>query len=395
MHIMFAYSQAPPSMIGAGRIMSDTGSHAGHRIASVEAFQVAWRPDDPPGRRSAFVRVTTDTGIVGYGEASPMMGGTHSLLVVNDFAASLAGADPFDQAVIFDRLLHRYIKLGPEGAVTGALAALDIALWDIKGKALGLPVYKLLGGAWRTRLPFYASIGGNANRSVDEVVRTVEKRWKAETPAAIKIRWDGDRTRQDYDIPGDIAKAKAVRKLVGGDFPLAFDANNQYSVGGAIRVGRALEDLGFVWFEEPVQHYNVRAMGEVAQRLDITVSAAEQTYTTQALVDMIEAGVRMVQPDIVKMGGITGLMQCAAICFAHGVELVPHQTQPGIGHVANLHVLATLMHNTKPAEFADPDDRMHVGFQNPAIPEGGHFTVPDGPGLGLRVRDDEIDRRRA
>jgi L-alanine-DL-glutamate epimerase-like enolase superfamily enzyme len=324
-----------------------------------------------------------------------MMGGEHSLLVVRDFAGSLTGADPLDQAVIYDRLLHRYIKLGPEGAVTGALAALDIALWDLKGKILGLPVYKLLGGAWRTKLPFYASIGGNATRSVDEVVRTVEKRWKAETPAAIKIRWDGDRTRQDHDIPGDIAKAKAVRKLVGDDFPLAFDANNQYSVGGAIRVGRALEDLGFVWFEEPVQHYDVRAMGEVAQRLDITVSAAEQTYTTQALVDMINAGVRMVQPDIVKMGGITGLMQCAAICFAHGVELVPHQTQPGLGHLANLHVLATLMHNTKPAEFADPDTRMHVAFENPLVPEAGCFTLPDGPGLGLRVLDEELDRRRA
>lgn len=365
-----------------------------HRISAVEAFQVSWRPNDPPGRRSAIVRVRTEGGLIGYGEASPMMGGEHSLLVVRDFADSLIGADPMDQAVIYDRLLHRYIKLGPEGAVTGALAALDIALWDLKGKILDLPIYKMLGGAWRTSLPFYASIGGNAVRTVDEVVKTVEARWIAEQPAAIKIRWDGDRTRQDYDIPGDIAKAKAVRKLVGDDYPLAFDANNQYSVGGAIRVGRALEELGYVWFEEPVQHYDVRAMGEVAQRLDITVAAAEQTYTTQALVDIINAGVRMVQPDIVKMGGITGLMQCSAICFAHGVELVPHQTQPGIGHVANLHVLATLMHNTKPAEFADPDTRMHVAFENPPIPENGQFSVPDEPGLGLRIIDAELDNHR-
>jgi L-alanine-DL-glutamate epimerase-like enolase superfamily enzyme len=278
--------------------------------------------------------------------------------------------------------------------VTGALAALDIALWDLKGKLAGLPVYKLIGGAWRTELPFYASIGGNATRTVEETVKVVEARWRAEEPAAIKIRWDGDRSRQDYDIPGDIAKAKAVRKLVGDAFPLAFDANNQYSVGGAMRVGRALEDLGYIWFEEPVQHYDVRAMGEVAQRLDITVSAGEQTYTTQALVDLINAGVRMVQPDIVKMGGITGLMQCAAICFANGVELVPHQTQPVIGHLANLHLMATIMHNTKPAEFADPDTRMHVGFENPPVPEGGRFKLSDAPGLGLRVKDEEINARR-
>jgi L-alanine-DL-glutamate epimerase-like enolase superfamily enzyme len=363
-------------------------------IKSIEAFQVSWEPNDPPGRRSAFVRVTTAEGIVGHGEASPMMGGEHSLGVIRDFAPSLAGADALDHAVICDRLLHKYVKLGPEGAVTGALAALDIALWDVKGKLFGQPVYKLLGGAWRTEIPFYASIGGNAARSVDEVLRTVEARWKSERPAAIKIRWDGDRTRQDHDIAGDIAKAKAVRKLVGDGFPLAFDANNQYSVGGAIRVGRALEELDYLWFEEPVQHYNVRAMGEVAQRLDITVSAAEQSYTTQAVVDMINAGVRMVQPDIVKMGGITGLMQCAAICCAHGVELVPHQTQPTIGHVANLHVLATIMHLTKPAEFADPSLRMHAAFANPPKPLDGKFVVPSGSGLGLEIIDAELDKRR-
>jgi len=139
----------------------------------------------------------------------------------------------------------------------------------------------------------------------------------------------------------------------------------------------------------------VRGMGEVAQRLDITVSAAEQTYTTQALVDMINAGVRMVQPDIVKMGGITGLMQCAAVCYAHGVELVPHQTQPTIAHSANLHVLATIMHLTKPAEFADPSVRMHVAFANPPKPVNGKFTVPSGPGLGLTILDAELDKRKS
>jgi L-alanine-DL-glutamate epimerase-like enolase superfamily enzyme len=364
------------------------------KIASVEAFQVSWQPDDPPGRRSALVRITTEDGIAGYGEASPMQGGLHSLgIIERDLTRDLVGADPLDQAVLHDRMYHRNIKLGPEGALTGALAAVDIALWDLKGKILGLPVYKLLGGAWRTQVPFYASVGGNAARTVDETVRVVEARWRAEAPAAIKIRRDGDRSKLDLDIPGDIAKARAVRKLVGEDFPLAWDANNGYSVGAAIRVGRALEELGYAWFEEPVQHYDVRGMGEVAQRLDITVSAAEQTYTLQALVDIIHAGVRMVQPDIVKMGGITGLMQCAAICYAHGVELVPHQTQPTIGHVANLHVLATLMHLTKPAEYADASGRMDRAFGNLPKPAGGCFAVPDGPGLGLTIDETEIRKR--
>src|SRR5947208_16588428 len=104
-----------------------------------------------------------------------------------------------------------------------------------------------------------------------------------------------------------MAKALAGRRSVGDDLRLAFDANNGYSVGGARRVGRVLEELGYWWFEEPVQHYHVKAMGEVARRLDITISAGEQTYTLSGLANLIAAGVRMVQPDIVKMGGITGL----------------------------------------------------------------------------------------
>ena len=94
-------------------------------------------------------------------------------------------------------------------------------------------------------------------------------------------------------------------------------------------MGRTLEDLGYWWFEEPVQHYHIRAMGEVTRALDITVSAGEQTYTLPALNDLITAGVRMVQPDIVKMGGITGLLRCAALAHGHGVELVPiRHSQP-------------------------------------------------------------------
>ncbi len=364
------------------------------KITQIEAFQVAWSPDEKPSQHSAFVRVHTDAGLSGLGEASPMLGGRASLgMIEHDIAPMLIGQDPLDHAVLLDRALHTLVKLGPEGALTGALAALDIALWDIKGKLTNLPIYKLIGGAWRSALPFYASIGGNGARDVDAVLRVVEQRMK-DRPAAVKIRFDNDRTTLDADIPGDIAKARAVRKLVGDGFPLAFDANNGYSVGGAIRVGRALEELGFWWFEEPVQHYHVKAMGQVARALDITVSAGEQTYTLAALADLIEAGVPMVQPDIVKMGGITGLLRCAALCHAHGVELVPHQTQPMIGHTANLHVLAAQLHATKPAEWNDPSSRTHAVFNNPPLPRDGLFHLPEAPGLGLAINETELRQRR-
>jgi L-alanine-DL-glutamate epimerase-like enolase superfamily enzyme len=364
------------------------------KITKIDAFQVSWAPSDLPTQRSAFVIISTDEGLTGIGEASPMQGGLASLGIINhDVAPMLIGADPFDHAVLLDRAMHTLIKLGPEGALTGALAALDIAMWDLKGKATSLPIYKLIGGAWKTRLPFYASIWGNGERSPDEVIRVVEQRLK-DQPAAIKIRFDNKRTDLDTDIPGDIAKARVVRQLVGDGFPLAFDANNCYTVGGAIRVGRALEDLGYWWFEEPVQHYHIRATGEVARVLDITVSAGEQTYTLPALNDLINAGVRMVQPDIVKMGGITGLLRCAALAHAHGVELVPHQTQPTVGHTANLHINASLLQSAKPVEWNDPSSRTHSIFENPPIPIGGLFHLPDGPGLGLTINESELNKRR-
>ncbi|MBL4766524.1 MAG: mandelate racemase/muconate lactonizing enzyme family protein, partial [Rhodobacteraceae bacterium] len=240
----------------------------------------------------------------------------------------------------------------------------------------------------------YASIGGNgAERSLDDVLRIVEERMK-DQPAAIKIQFDNPRLDLDVDIPDHLAKARAVRKLVGDDFPLAFDSNNGYSASGAIRVGRALEDLDYWWFEEPVQHYHIKATGEVANKLSITVSAGEQTYTTGGLVELIEAGVRMLQPDIVKMGGITGLLRCAALAQAHGVELVSHQTQPMIGHLANMHVCAAQFHSTKPCEWNDPSTRTHAIFDAPPIPKNGHFELSDRPGLGIDFIEEELAKRR-
>jgi D-galactarolactone cycloisomerase len=134
-------------------------------------------------------------------------------------------------------------------------------------------------------------------------------------------------------------------------------------------------------------------MGEVAQRLDITVSAGEQTYTLQGVKDLINAGIRMVQPDIVKMGGITGMMQCSALAHAHGVEFVPHQTQPSVGHLANLHLLSTVMHLAKPVELADNWERAGGVFTDPGGPVEGLFTVPTAPGLGMAFDAAEFQRR--
>src|SRR6202043_3679661 len=110
-------------------------------------------------------------------------------------------------------------------------------------------------------------------------------------------------------------------------------------------------ELGYEWFEEPVQHYHLAAFEKVAEALDIAIAAGEQEYTLQGIHRLIDAGVEIVQPDIVKTGGFTGLMEMAALAKTYGVDLVPHQTQPSVGHVANLHFVTALAHNHYPAEF--------------------------------------------
>src|SRR4029453_17964755 len=226
------------------------------------------------------------------------------------------------------------------------------------------PPRQLLGGSWRLELPFYAWIGNNGVRTVDEVCRVVEA-WMRLEPAQVKIRFDADKTTRDADLAGDIAKARAVRKLVGDGFPLAFDANNGYSVQGAIRVGRVLEELGYMWFEEPVQHYHTDSFAKVATALDIAVSAGEQEYTLQGIKRLIEAGVDIVQPDIVKTGGFNGLRGMARVA-------------PAPRH---------------PAEDNGPYQVQDVVFRTPVRPVNGKFVLSDAPGLGLELDETELRKR--
>jgi L-alanine-DL-glutamate epimerase-like enolase superfamily enzyme len=154
-----------------------------------------------------------------------------------------------------------------------------------------------------------------------------------------------------------------------------------------------LEELGYEWFEEPVQHYHTESFAKLAASLDIAISAGEQEYTLQGIKRLIEAGVDIVQPDIVKTGGFTGLSDMAALARAYGVDLVPHQTQPSIGHTASLHFSAALTHAHYPCEYNGPLGVQDVVFTQPVRPVNGLFTLTDQPGLGLELVETELKPR--
>lgn len=357
------------------------------KITKLEGFHVLWERG-----QSAWVRVEAENGLCGWGEVSPMAGGNASLELVNQFAHLAVGKDALDTRLIYERIFHAFIKLGPDGALAGALAATDVALWDLKGKILGQPIYQLLGGARTKTLPFYASIGGNAHRSADDLKREIEA-WLPLQPSLVKIRFDGDKTARDTDLSGDIAKARAVREFVGESFPLAFDANNTYSVAGALRVGRVLEELDYRWFEEPVAHLATHSFEIICAKLDIPIAAGEQEYTLRGLKILLDAGVSILQPDIAKTGGFTGFGDMAGLIKSYGADFVPHQTQPFLANAANLHFVASLPHSHHPCELNDRSFAQNHALKSPVTLKSGCFELSDAPGLGLEWDETALEAR--
>ena len=254
-------------------------------------------------------------------------------------------------------------------------------------------MWKLLGGAWRRELPFYASIGGNGQRTVDEVCRVVET-WLELGPAQVKIRFDADKTARDVDLAGDIAKARAVRTLVGDGLPARVRREQRLLRAGRDprrpRAGRARLRV----VREPVQHYHVESFAKVAAALDIAVSAGEQEYTLQGIKRLIEAGVDIVQPDIVKTGGFTGLgrhgragprLRRRLRAAPDAAVDRPHR-QPALRGVAD--ALAPSGRST-----TDPIEVQDVVFRTPVRPVKGKFALSDAPGLGLELDETELKKR--
>lgn len=343
---------------------------------------------------SVFVRVETDVdGIIGWGECSPMHGSVLEHFVNNALRSRLIGEDPRE----IDRLWHAMFfgtyKLGVMGVQPEAIAGVDIALWDILGKSVGLPVAMLLGGIFHDSIPMYRSIGGGADMTPAEMSRTVVTEGVKKGFKAAKIRMDYTAARRDIDPAKDFEMARVVRETVGDDFALGFDANNGYSVGMAIQQGRRLETLRYDFFEEPIAQYDYEGLRRVADALDIPIAAGEHEYTRWQFRDLLQqARVEIIQPDVVKCAGITEMKRIAALGSTFNTDFMPHQTQPTLGTAANLHVLASLPHTNRFQEYTGSKPELDEVFIEPLTFRDGALVVPRKPGLGLEVDERKLSR---
>ena len=337
---------------------------------------------------SVFVRVLTDEGITGIGECSPMNCPAIVSFIDHALKPLLIGENPIEIEKLWNKMFFKTYKLGVQGIQPEAIAGIDIALWDILGKATRLPLHVLLGGAYRDTIQLYASIGGGGGMSSKNMIKQIETKLD-EGFKAFKIRMDWGATKQDANPDKDLEMFQSVKSVLNKDCLLSFDANNGYSVSMAIAQGRKFEDIGIYHYEEPVAQYDYAGLKQVCDALDVPVSAGEHEYTRWQFHDLImRAGVDIIQPDVVKCAGITEMRKIIVLAELFNKMVVPHQTQPTIGHVTSLHVCAAIQNCNRPHEYTGRRPELEGFFLEMPVMKNGFMDVPKKPGLGLEINDD-------
>ena len=291
----------------------------------------------------------------------------------------LIGMSALEPEAAWDRLARRGDWVGPGGLLHAALAPLDIAVWDAAGKALGQPLYRLLGG-FRDRLPTYASDGLWYSLSPDELAASARRHVDAGFPA-VKLRLGREASPEL-----EAARVRAVRDAVGPGPRIMADINETWSLTRARPGGRALQEAGVAWLEDPVHHHDVAGLAELRRQLDVPIAAGEHLYHLDAFRTLFEArAVDVVILDLARVGGVTPWRKIAAMAEAHRV--------PVCGHVVpeiQVHLLASIP-NGHMVEYVPRSAGILASM--PRI-ERGELIAPSGPGLGLELNEEAIRRHR-
>jgi L-alanine-DL-glutamate epimerase-like enolase superfamily enzyme len=377
------------ALAGASGALAWAGLPALARGAAPRGLKITAVDVLPLKTGSIFVLVRTNEGLTGLGECSPMNARVITSMLRDSLAPIVVGQNPLDIVRLHEEMFHRTYKLGVMGVQPEAISGIDIALWDILGKATGLPIWQLLGGKRKDKLRLYSSIGeGRQNTVAEQVRKAVDSVSQGFT--ALKMRMDWSSRAMDVDPGKDWEIVSTVRKEVGDKIDLYYDCNNGFSVSTAIRVGRRFQDeLNVIHYEEPIAQHDYAGYAEICAALDMAVAAGEHEYTLYQFRDLIErAKVDIVQPDLVKCAGLTEAVRIAHLAQAHGKILVPHQTQPTIGHTVNVHYLAAFDSSSRAQEYNYSPERARTLwslFKTDLSPKAGYAAVPDGPGLGLEL----------
>lgn len=359
-------------------------------LAQPFAFSQGW----VASRGATLVEVSTDAGLTGWGEALCQGLQPPEIAAAAVEAALkplLLGADPLQPEPLWYRMYHQTRDYGLKGAVIGAISGVDIALWDICGKARGEPVAMLLGGMFRERVQAYAtgfyrlSGRGEAARLAEEAARHHGAGFRA-----MKVKLG-------FGIEDDLAVMREIRAATQGlAYEAMIDTNHAYGVGEAIALGRALEDAGWRlrWYEEPVTQEDLDGYGEVRRALATPVAGGENEFTLFGFRELFARRcVDVAQPDVCAAGGFTGCRHIMALAQAHGVQVNPHVWGSAVGQAASLQLIAALptAHHSLFARepLLEFDTSSHPFREQltdaPLRQRDGWVEVPRRPGLGIEV----------
>ena len=340
-----------------------------------------------------IVRIYTDEGLVGIGECFRRLPEVIKITIDNIITPVLIGKDPVEHETRWQEMLRATSASDMGGAVYCAVAGLDIAMWDLKGKALGVPIYQLLGGKSKDKIRMYASSLRRDLTPLEEARRASSLVEEGYTAYKLHSALPGA-----IDHPSDqtIATVTEVRKAVGPDIEILVDVNGAFSAHHAIEIGKALENLGVFHFEEPRPHYDLAGLASVADALDIPIASGEMIYNHHQYKDLINWGkIDIIQPDIVKVPGFTEFQRIAAVASSFGKPMTAHNTQPTISTVAHLHACAAFANMPYAQEYnIEP---ISIRDERPILKEplklvDGYFEVPTGPGLGIDLDEETISK---
>jgi L-rhamnonate dehydratase len=369
------------------------------KITDVEAIylrlpQVEERTDS--GQDALIVLVHTDEGITGVGEvdSAPMavkgvIEGPFSHNLISGLKNIVVGEDPFETEKIWYKMHRKNIYAGRRGVAMHAMSGIDMALWDIKGKALGLPIWKLLGGGFHKKMRAYASalFGRTPAETRERGQRFVEKGF-----TAVKFGWEP----LGQDEATDIALVREARRGVGDQTDLMIDAGMCYDAKTALQRVRRFAEYNIFWFEEPLMPDNLDGYRRLSEATDVRIAAGEEESDRLSYLDLMDRGrIDIVQIDLTRCGGFTEAMKIASLAADRGLLCVNHGFTTYINVAAALHFLASIPNSFIMEYVVEEETTLRDEITSQKFrASDGYVEVPEEPGLGVHLIDEAIARYR-
>ncbi len=374
------------------------------KIKNIECFLLSDTLDerfyfsqfDYASRLICVVKVTTESGLVGWGEG---YGPAQMIKAGIEFLAPMViGESPLDSDLIWHKMFRRSVDYARKGILSSAISAIDVAVWDLKGKILKQPISTLLGGRFRERVQVYAT--GLYFTDAMDAEGEMERLLAEEAKGYVEQGYSAVKMKVGLGIERDIKNVRAIRKAIGDNVKLAVDSNHAYNVREAIELARKMEEYDIMWFEEPVSPDDYQGYKELRRRTTIPIAGGECEFRCDGFKTLLENRcVDIIQPETGTTGGITEQKRISTIANTYHIEMTPHNWGTGIIIAANVHIAANLQYS--PGRIFDKEPLLEFDrspnkireelITKPFAAVDGYLEVPTGHGLGIEVDEDKLN----